>query len=82
MPVGGISNPKGPNAALIDGIDGTVVSRDELRNRALAIGGGLRERGLQKQDVAMIFGANSLYWVMALLGCQAADVIVSPANYG
>ncbi|RSH83648.1 hypothetical protein EHS25_005552 [Saitozyma podzolica] len=43
---------------------------------------GTEMLGLKRGDVACVYGMNSLEWVNAAMGCQAAGIIVSPTNYG
>ncbi|WVQ85050.1 hypothetical protein IAT38_007214 [Cryptococcus sp. DSM 104549] len=74
--------PRGSKVAFIDGLTGRSVTREEVEQQGLALAGGLKKLGLKKGDVACIFGLNSLEWVNACYGCQAAGVITSSANAG
>ena len=65
----------------IDGLTGRKVTRGQVYDSALRLARGLQKLGLDKGDVACIHGLNSVEWVNALMGCQAARMIVSPANY-
>ena len=76
------SEPPADGVALIDGLDGTMLTRSQLRDQALSVGAFILGKGLKSGDVALVFGTNSLHWVAAALGCQAAGVVVSPANAG
>jgi acyl-CoA synthetase (AMP-forming)/AMP-acid ligase II len=71
-------DPKLP--AYIDGLDGRVLSRGELKERALRVVSGLRAVGFQRGDAACLWGANSLEWATAIYGSFAAGAVVSPAN--
>lgn len=73
-------DPKRP--AFIDGLNGRTVTRHEVYEQARKLGGGLRKLGMQKDDVALITGYNSLEWLNALFGSHAAGLKVSPASYG
>lgn len=73
-------NPDLP--AFIDGQDHRVLSRGGLRDSALRLAGGLRSLGLQRGDVAAVWGFNSLEWITAAYAGLAAGIAVSPANYG
>ncbi|KAL1413142.1 hypothetical protein Q8F55_000891 [Vanrija albida] len=66
--------------AFIDGISGRELSRAEIEDSALRLITGLRDLGLQRDDVACIWSLNSLEWIQALFGCMAAGLTVSPAN--
>lgn len=68
--------------AFIDALTGRELYRDEIPVRAMWLNSGLRRLGLKKGMVICIFGSNSLEWVEACYASQAADLIVSPANYG
>jgi len=71
-------SPKLP--AYIDGLDGRVISRGELKDRALRVVTGLRKLGIQRGDTACLWGINSLEWATAIYGLFAAGAVVSPAN--
>ncbi|TXT14831.1 uncharacterized protein COLE_01024 [Cutaneotrichosporon oleaginosum] len=64
----------------IDGLDGRVITRGELRDNALRIASGLRAVGVKRGDTACIWGFNSLEYVQAGYALMAAGVIASPAN--
>ncbi|EKD01167.1 AMP binding protein [Trichosporon asahii var. asahii CBS 8904] len=66
--------------AYIDGLDGRVLTRGELRDGATRLAGGLRQLGLDREDVALLWGVNSLEWAKAVYGCMAGGLTVSPAN--
>ena len=67
--------------AFIDGLTDRKLTRAQVKDGALRLAGGLKKLGLNHGDVACIHGLNSLEWVNAIMGCQAARVIVSPANF-
>lgn len=66
--------------AFIDGKTGTTLTRGELEDSALRIATGLRNLGIGKGSTALLIGPNSLDWIVAAYGLQAAGVCVSPAN--
>lgn len=66
--------------AYVDGLDGRVISRGELKDRALRVVTGLRNLGFQRGDTACLWGINSLEWTSAIYGLFAAGAVVSPAN--
>ncbi|BEJ15952.1 hypothetical protein CspHIS471_0505570 [Cutaneotrichosporon sp. HIS471] len=68
--------------AFIDGLNGRTLSRGELRDTALRLGGGMRGLQVDVGDVACIWGFNCLEWVMAAYASMAAGVTLSPANAG
>lgn len=68
--------------AFIDAASGRTLTRGELHEQSLRLGTGLKALGLKRGDTACIFGLNSLEWVVALLGCQAAGVVTTLASYG
>jgi acyl-CoA synthetase (AMP-forming)/AMP-acid ligase II len=70
------------SVAFIDALSGRSVTRGDLEEQGRRLATGIRKRGLHRGDVACIFGLNSLEWINAMLGCQAAGVRVSPVNYG
>jgi long-subunit acyl-CoA synthetase (AMP-forming) len=67
--------------AFIDGLTDRKLTRAQVKDGALRLAGGLKKLGLKTGDVACIHGLNSLEWINAMLGCQAARVIASPANF-
>lgn len=77
----GYEAPDHNGDALIDGLTGRKLTRGQVHHQALRLAGGLRRLGISRGEVACLYGLNSLEWVNALLGCQAARVIVSPASY-
>lgn len=66
--------------AFIDGPTGRTLTRGELEDGALRIAAGLRSLGIGRRSTALLIGPNSLDWVLAAYGLQAAGVCVSPAN--
>lgn len=66
--------------AFIDGPTGRTLTRGELEDGALRIATGLRALGIGRGSTALLIGPNSLEWVLAAFGLQAAGVCVSPAN--
>ena len=68
--------------AYVDALTGAELYRDEIPVRAMWLHSGLKRLGLRKGQVVCIFGMNSLHWIEANYGAQAAELIVSPANYG
>ncbi|WVQ85015.1 hypothetical protein IAT38_007179 [Cryptococcus sp. DSM 104549] len=74
-------NPHGQRKAFICGLTGRALTRDEFEEQCLLLAGGLKKLGMKKGDVACLFGVNSIEWVLACFGCQAAGVVASPANY-
>ncbi|GMK55763.1 hypothetical protein CspeluHIS016_0208190 [Cutaneotrichosporon spelunceum] len=68
--------------AFVDGVTGRTLSRGELRDTALRLGGGMRALAPDTPEVACIWGFNSLEWVVAAYACMAAGVTFSPANAG
>lgn len=71
-------DPKLP--AYIDPVRHRVLTRGEVKDKALRLATGLRSLGVKRRDVATIWSANSLEWIMAAWGSLAAGVTVSPAN--
>ncbi len=74
-----VPDPK--TVAFIDGLTGRTLFRSDLPIQATWTRSGLRKLGVGKGDVACIFGENSLEWVSACYGAQAAALVVSPSNY-
>lgn len=64
----------------IDGLDGRVLTRGELRANSLRLVGGLRSLGVKRGDTACLWGFNSLESVQAAYGLMAAGAIACPAN--
>lgn len=73
-------NPDGP--AFIDGFTGRSLTRAEVGLQARRLASGIMSLGVKRGDVMCIFGMNSHEWINALLGGQAAGLVVSPASYG
>lgn len=71
-------SPKQP--LFIDGLDGRVLTRGELRDTSLKLVGGLRSIGFKRGETACLWGFNSLEAVQAAYGLMAAGAIASPAN--
>ena len=67
--------------AFIDGLTDRRLTRRQVKENALRLASGLKKMGLKHGDVACVHGLNTLEWLNALLGCQAARVIFSPANF-
>lgn len=67
--------------AYIDGLDGRTLTRGQVEDSSLRLVTGLRALGVGRNDVACLWGVNSLEWVRTAYGCMAAGVTVSPANY-
>ncbi|KAK4683591.1 hypothetical protein P7C73_g6647, partial [Tremellales sp. Uapishka_1] len=74
--------PDKSSVAYIDAATNRRVTRGDLEDQAKRLAGGLQALGLKRGDVGCIFGMNSLEWINAAFACQAAGIIVSPANYG
>jgi acyl-CoA synthetase (AMP-forming)/AMP-acid ligase II len=74
--------PDVSDVAYIDGLTGREITRGEVADQAKRLAAGLRSLGLKRGDVGCVYGMNSLEWVNAAMGCQAAGIVVSPANYG
>lgn len=72
--------PEAGNAAFIDGLTGEEVTRGQVGEQALRLAAGLKKLGVKEGEVGMTFGFNSLQYVNAIMGMQAAGCIVSPAN--
>lgn len=66
--------------AFIDGLTGQRIYRSEIWQRAMWIASGLGQAGLRREDVACIFGFNSIEWVLSCFAAQARELIVSPVN--
>ncbi len=56
------------------------VTRDELREQAGRVAGGLHRLGVKAGDRVGIYAASSLDWVIAYLGAQRAGACVVPMN--
>lgn len=68
------------DVAYIDGLTGRTLTRREVEDNALRLSTGLRSRGIGRGSTALLIGPNSLEWIVAGFGLQAAGVCVSPAN--
>jgi len=66
---------------LIDALTGKEVLREEIPVRAMWLGSGLSRLNVRRGTRVCIFGMNSLEWIEACFGVQAADATVTPANY-
>lgn len=73
--------PNPNNTAFIDGFTGQRYTRGDAGLQARQLAGGLLSLGVKRGDVMCVFGMNSYEWVNALLGGQAAGLVVSPASY-
>jgi malonyl-CoA/methylmalonyl-CoA synthetase len=60
--------------------EGRKVTRDELREQAGRVAGGLHRLGVKAGDRVGIYAASSLDWVIAYLGAQRAGACVVPMN--
>jgi len=56
------------------------VTRDELRQAAGEVAGGLRARGVAEGDRVAVYAANSLEWVTGYLGLQRAGAVAVMMN--
>src|SRR5579859_4306762 len=56
------------------------LTRDELRDEAGRIAGGLRGLGVGPGDRVAIYAASSLDWVLAYLGLERAGGVLVPMN--
>lgn len=72
--------PDPKSVAFIDGLSGEEVTRGEVEEQALKLASGLKGLGVKRGDVGMTFGFNSLFYINAIMGIQAAGAVVSPAN--
>lgn len=66
--------------AIIDGLSGRTLTRQELMDTALRVAAGLLSMGMKKGDTACIWGLNSIEWAVAAYACMAAGLTVTPAN--
>ena len=73
--------PSPDTVSFIEAATDRCITRGQLESQAKKLASGLRSLGLKRGDVACIFGTNSLEWINAMLGCQAAGVRVTPANF-
>jgi hypothetical protein len=74
--------PDPENTAFIDGFTGRQIKRGEVGMHARQLATGILALGTKPGDVMCLFGMNSYEWINALLGGQAAGLVVSPASYG
>ena len=72
--------PNETSVGFIDALTGKELMRSEIPARAMWFHTGLKWMGFRKNDVGIIFGQNSLYWIEACWGIQAVEGIVSPVN--
>ena len=72
--------PDPDSVAFIDGLTGEEVTRGQVEEQAIKLASGLRGLGIKRGDVGMTFGFNSLQYINAIMGIQAAGAVVSPAN--
>jgi len=56
------------------------ISRDQLRDHAGEVAGGLRALGVEPGDRVGLYAPSSLDWVMAYVGAQRAGACVVPMN--
>ena len=73
--------PDPRTVAFVDGLTGRTLFRTDLPVQATWLSSGLKILHLKRGEVACIFGENSLEWVSACYGAQAAGLVVSPINY-
>ncbi|CAK9784617.1 unnamed protein product [Cutaneotrichosporon oleaginosum] len=64
--------------AYIDGLDGRTLTRGQLEESSLRLVSGLRALGVKRNDVACLWGLNSLEWVRTAYG--AAHEIAHQVN--
>ena len=57
-----------------------VATRDQLREEAGRIAGGLRRLGVMSGDRVAVYAANSLDWVLGYLGAQRAGAVAVMMN--
>ncbi len=56
------------------------ISRDQLRDHAGEVAGGLRALGVEPGDRVGIYAPSSLEWVIAYVGAQRAGACIVPMN--
>ncbi|TFK33289.1 AMP binding protein [Crucibulum laeve] len=79
--------------AFVDAKDGQMITRGEVKDRALRLAWGLRQRvllpgvtdpklstNLERGDTLMILSPNTLSWPMTLFGCVAAGLRLTFAS--
>ena len=79
--VSSVKAPAPDSTALVDGITGTTLSREQLRLRCQSVAGDLRRRGLKRGDVVGLMGLNSIEWMVAFHASHCAGLRVSPINW-
>ena len=67
--------------ALIDGLTGRKITRQEFRLRCQSVAAALRSRGLKRGDVVGVMGLNSIEWLVAFHASHCAGLRVSPINW-
>lgn len=73
--------PSPNSTALIDGLTGSKLSREEFRLRCQSVAGDLRRRELKRGDVVGLMGLNSMEWMVAFHASHCAGLRVSPINW-
>jgi len=71
---------RNPDAVAIVAPDAEAMTYGELFERAAAVAGGLRARGVARGDRVAIRLPNSAAWVLAFFGAQLAGAAVVPVN--
>ena len=71
---------QGAAEAVVETGGGPRLSYASLWDRAAAVAGGLRARGVQRGDRVAIRLGNGTDWVLAFFGAVLADAIVVPVN--
>jgi acyl-CoA synthetase (AMP-forming)/AMP-acid ligase II len=71
---------QGAAEAVVETGGGPRLSYASLWDRAAAVAGGLRARGVQRGDRVAIRLGNGTDWVLAFFGAILADAIVVPVN--
>jgi acyl-CoA synthetase (AMP-forming)/AMP-acid ligase II len=66
--------------AIIDGVDGAVWTRGELRDRARRLAGGLLQRGIGVSKTVALIAGNSPQFAVAFHGALLAGATVTPIN--
>ncbi|KAG6891501.1 hypothetical protein C0992_005640 [Termitomyces sp. T32_za158] len=78
-----IGDHSGALPAYIDATSATALTRAQVRDLALHVGGALRSHtdiNARRGDVVLIFSPNSLCWPIALFGSVAAGLRCTLAN--
>jgi acyl-CoA synthetase (AMP-forming)/AMP-acid ligase II len=73
--------PRPDSIALVDGITGFKLSRQQFRLRCQSVAADLRRRGLKRGDVVGVMGLNSIDWLVAFHASHCAGLRVSPINW-